>query len=230
MLDFENVSFAYRHRGKSVPAVEGVSFHVQKGEMVALTGPSGTGKSTVLHLSAGLIRPSSGVVRLCGAGPDPRKVSIGLVPQQYGLLEWKKVRDNILLPLEIKRQKPDRAHFEEVVRAIGLEGFLDRYPHQLSGGQRQRVALARVFVQKPALLLLDEPFAALDLLTAEKSRELFRDIWTRFKVTTVMVTHNPAEAAALADRVILMRGTAPGTVAEVFDHPDEAALRSGLTA
>lgn len=230
MIELRDVTLSYPHRKSSVQAVEGVSFAVGDGEMVALTGPSGSGKSTLLHLAAGLLSPDSGEVLLDGKAPDPGRVSIGLVSQQYGLLAWKKVRENILLPLLLRRVKADPQALSEVTEALGIGSLLDRYPHELSGGQRQRVALARVFMQKPRLLLLDEPFAALDLLTAERSRALFREVWSRNRVTTLIVTHNPREAVELAEKVILMAGTAPGRVVRTFDAPTESALRQALTA
>ena len=230
MIELRDVTLSYPHRTSSVQAVEGVSFTVEDGEMVALTGPSGSGKSTLLHLAAGLLTPDSGEVLLDGKAPDPKGVSIGLVSQQYGLLPWKKVQGNILLPLLLRREKIDPEALSEVTEALGIGTLLDRYPHELSGGQRQRVALARVFMQKPRLLLLDEPFAALDLLTAERSRALFREVWSRNPVTTIIVTHNPREAVELSRKVVLMAGTAPGRVVRIFDAPTESELRRALTA
>ena len=229
MLEFREVTFGYPHRRGTVPAVAGISFVIEGSELCAVTGPSGCGKSTLLRLAAGLLKPESGSVSLDGKSPDPRSVSIGLLPQSYGLLEWKRVRDNILLPFTLRREKPEAAMMSEIVETLGLDGLLDRYPHELSGGQRQRVALARVFLQKPGLLLLDEPFAALDILTAERSRTLFRQIWERHPVTTLMVTHNPAEAVSTAGQVIVMERSNPGRLRGIFPGLSEEELRRHLS-
>ena len=229
MLDFKEVSFAYPHRSSAVQAVEGITFGVEEGTLTALTGPSGCGKSTLLRLASGLLSPDKGEVLLEGKAPDPKAVSIGFLSQQYGLLDWETVRQNILLPYTIRQTKPAPGALEEIAETLSIAELLGRYPHELSGGQRQRVALARVFLQTPRLLLLDEPFAALDILTAEKSRALFREIWDRHRVTTLLVTHNPQEAVTLASRVLLMSGTAPGHLKDDFRHPDEAALRQALS-
>ena len=229
MLEFRDVAFAYPHRSSAVQAVEGISFSAEEGTLTAITGPSGCGKSTILRLAAGLLMPDRGEVRLMGKAPAPKEISIGYLSQQYGLLDWKTVSQNILLPFTLQGDKPAPGALEEMAATLGIEGLLDRYPHELSGGQRQRVGLARVFLRTPRLLLLDEPFAALDLLTAEKSRSLFREIWDRFRITTLLVTHSPLEAASLASRTLLMAGTAPGRLAGDFLHPDGATLRQALS-
>ena len=229
MLEFREVSFAYRRRKNRVKAVSGLTFSVGEGELCAVTGPSGCGKSTLLRLAGGLLRPDSGSVLLDGQTPDPRRVSIGLLSQGYGLLAWKTVLDNILLPFTLRHEKPSPQALSEILGTLGLSDLLDRYPAELSGGQRQRVALARVFVRKPDLLLLDAPFAALDLLTAEKSRALFRQIWERYRITALLVTHNPAEAASLAEKILLLRGTNPGVIHGLFGDLSESELRNHLS-
>lgn len=228
MLDLRDVSLSYPHRDGEVRAVEGITFSIGSGELVALTGPSGCGKSTILHLAAGILTPTSGTIRLDGNAPNPKRISIGLVPQQYGLLPWKSVRENILLPLTIRHERVEPSELERVTESLAIAELLGRYPHELSGGQRQRVALARVFLYNPVLLLMDEPFAALDLLTAEKSRALFRELWAEKPITTLFVTHNPHEAVELTHRTILMGGSSPGSIIREYDHPSENELRSAL--
>ena len=229
MLEFRDVSLSYPHHRGVVHAVAGISFAVQEGEIASIIGPSGAGKSTLLHLAAGLLSPDAGQVLLDGITPDPGRVSIGLLTQHYGLLGWKKVRDNILLPLTLRHEKVDEKDLDEIIETLGISLLLDRYPHELSGGQKQRTALARIFLQKPRLLLLDEPFAALDLLTAERSRSLFSAIRDRYPVTTLLVTHNPNEAATLSTRALLLSGSAPGRLTGDFLHPSEQKLRQVLT-
>ncbi|MDR2892642.1 MAG: ATP-binding cassette domain-containing protein, partial [Deltaproteobacteria bacterium] len=196
---------------------------------------SGCGKSTLLKILCGIHRNYSGNVTFDGhplndlAGADIR---IGYVPQNYGLLAWKTIRGNILLPQKIKNlcgapphtplgemisPSPPRSH-EQIITGLGLTDVLDRYPREVSGGQQQRAALARAFALKPDLLLMDEPFSALDAFTAEKSQRLFLDLWRDFPVTTLFITHNMREAALLGQRVLLMYGP-PGRIAGSLDNP-----------
>ena len=160
MLTFADVSFSYEKGVQSVHVLEDVSFAVQRGTVLALIGPSGCGKSTLLLLAAGLLQPTAGDVLAEGLSIAPTQMRIGLLPQNYGLLAWKTVRENILLGVRIKGLwgKELAGRFEELVSDLGLLGLLERYPHELSGGQQQRVGLARVFLLTPDLLLMDEPF------------------------------------------------------------------------
>ena len=188
--------------------------------MLALIGASGCGKSTLLRVGAGLLRPTAGTITSEGVPIDPRSLRIGFLPQNYGLLAWKTARENILLGAEIKGEWSDAREkvFDELVADLGLSDLLERYPRELSGGQQQRVGLARVFLLAPDLLLMDEPFSALDAITRESMQEVFLSLWKKYEVTTLLVTHYVEEALTLAGRIAVMRGT-PGRIVEIMDNP-----------
>ena len=188
----------------------GITFSMGR-EIVTITGPSGSGKSTLLHCLSGIVTPTSGLLLLDDLPISPRTHQIALVPQQYGLFPWKRVASNIFLPSALGKRSVSPELQQEILETLGLLDLLDRYPHQLSGGQRQRVALARAFIMQPDLLLLDEAFSALDVATAERSRQLFLELWARYPVPTLCVTHSPEEATTLAQRTLLLGGT-PGTL------------------
>ena len=204
----------------AVHALADISLCIERGTVLALIGASGCGKSTLLRVGAGLIRPTAGTVTSEGAPIDPRTLRIGFLPQNYGLLAWKTVRENILLGAEIKGEWDTQRMnaFDEIVADLGLTELLTRYPHELSGGQQQRVGLARVFLLAPDLLLMDEPFSALDTITRESMQEVFLSLWKKYAVTTMLVTHYVEEALTLARRIAVMTG-APGRVAEIIDNP-----------
>lgn len=188
----------------------GITFSMGR-EIVTITGPSGSGKSTLLHCLSGIVTPTSGHLLLDDLPISPRTHQIALVPQQYGLFPWKRVASNIFLPAALGKRSVSPELQQEILKTLGLLDLLDRYPQQLSGGQRQRVALARAFIMQPDLLLLDEAFSALDVATAERSRQLFLELWARYPVPTLCVTHSPEEATTLAQRTLLLGGT-PGTL------------------
>lgn len=203
-----DVSHAYAVAGGALPALTGVSLDVRRGEFVSLLGPSGCGKSTLLKLIGGLITPQAGAVLVDGEPPRAarRAKAIGVVFQDPSLLPWRTVVENIRLPLEVNRRgrrSGSRPH-DELLALVGLEGFGGYRPHQLSGGMQQRVALARALAAGPALLLMDEPFGALDEITrAELRYELLR-LTAAARQTVVFVTHSIAEAVLLSDRVAVM--------------------------
>lgn len=205
-------------RGTAVTALEGVDLSIQPGEVVTLVGPSGCGKSTLLKVLAGLTTPTEGWLTLDGKrhlGPSPK---IGVVYQQPLLLPWKSVIDNVLIPIKV--QKRDVRAFRKVAEALlatmGLSDFADSYPHQLSGGMQQRVGIARALVQDPEILLMDEPFGALDAMTRDQlTMELLR-IQSEFQKTLIFVTHSIAESVLLADRVAVMTPR-PGKISDVID-------------
>jgi NitT/TauT family transport system ATP-binding protein len=208
------------HQYAGLAVLSDISFTVQPQEFVCLVGPSGCGKSTLLRLMAGLIRPTRGEVCLSGAPLTGPRRQIGVVFQKANLMPWRTAHDNVRLPLELANTPPalaqQRAH--ELLHLVGLQGFEKTFPHHLSGGMEQRVAIARALAQDPEILLLDEPFGALDAMTRERmSLELLR-IWQASHKTIVMVTHNITEAVFLADRVIAL-GARPGAVRAIFDIP-----------
>jgi NitT/TauT family transport system ATP-binding protein len=174
---------------------------VRPGELVALVGPSGVGKTTLLHIAAGLERPDAGTVEI---DHGDRPARLGMVFQQPRLLEWLSVARNVELAMRAAgRRNPETA---EILRSVGLEDYAQSFPLTLSGGQRQRVAIARAFAIEPDLLLLDEPFSALDELTARRLRLLVQELWLAKGTTGLLVTHNMLEAAFLADRVVVLSG------------------------
>lgn len=204
MIRIKNLSAGY---GQS-RVLDNLSLALEAGEIYALIGPSGCGKSTLLKILCGILPPRGGSIEYKGRPVSgDNRMSIGYVPQNYGLLEWKTVRANIFLPLQIGRGRKDAqipADAATVVEELGLDELLERYPSELSGGQKQRAALARAFISQPDLLLMDEPFSALDAFTAEASQALFLAIWQRRRITTLFITHSMVEAAALGTRVLLM--------------------------
>jgi sulfate transport system ATP-binding protein len=208
-------------------AVDDVSFSVAAGELVALLGPSGGGKSTILRIIAGLERADAGTVAIEEERVehlDARERRVGFVFQHYALFRHMNVRENVAFGLQVAGVKANerRARVDELLALIGLEGFGDRMPSQLSGGQRQRVALARALAPKPRLLLLDEPFAAIDAKVRQELRSWLRALHDETHVTSVFVTHDQDEAFALADRVIILnqgRLEQAGTPTEIVDAP-----------
>ena len=220
LLCFSGVSVDYGTGEDAVHALADISLCVERGTVLALIGASGCGKSTLLRVVAGLVRPTAGTLHADGAPVDPRVLRIGFLPQNYGLLAWKTVRENILLGAEIKGEWDEKrkAIFDELVADLGLKDLLTRYPYELSGGQQQRVGLARVFLLAPDLLLMDEPFSALDAITREFMQEVFLSLRKKYAVTTMLVTHYVEEALALAGRIAVMTGT-PGRIAEIIDNP-----------
>ena len=220
LLCFSGVSVDYGTGTDAVHAIADTSLCVERGTVLALIGASGCGKSTLLRVGAGLVRPTAGTITSDGMPIDPRTLRIGFLPQNYGLLAWKTVRENILLGAQIKGEwSTERVSaFDELVADLGLSDLLERYPRELSGGQQQRVGLARVFLLAPDLLLMDEPFSALDAITRESMQEVFLSLRKKYAVTTMLVTHYVEEALALAGRIAVMTGT-PGCIAEIIDNP-----------
>ncbi|MER6979482.1 ABC transporter ATP-binding protein [Streptomyces carpinensis] len=217
-VGLDAVQVRFRTKKKDVTALRDVSLGVASGEFVAIVGPSGCGKSTLLKLVAGLLRPSSGAVRLHGEDVTAPRPDIGYVFQRAALLEWRTVRRNILLQAEMRKMSADHARTRaaELIEMTGLTGFEDAYPHELSGGMQQRVALCRALLHEPPVLLMDEPFGALDALTREQMNVELNRIWRETGTTVLLVTHSISEAAYLAGRVAVMSAR-PGTVTEVID-------------
>ena len=196
-----------------------ISFSLEKGKTLTVVGPSGCGKSTLLNVLSGIIKNYEGTIQIDSTLLKDARLTYGYVPQNLGLLPWKRVRQNIMLPEKInKDNKIDESEVEDVLTKLELTDLLDRFPSQLSGGQRQRVALARVFVSQPDILLMDEPFSALDTLTADTSRQLFLDLWRKYRPTTIFTTHNLSEAVKLGEHILLL-DKQPATVLRIVENP-----------
>lgn len=213
VLEARGLGQVYRSGQGDLAALEDVSLQVRGGEFVAIVGPSGCGKSTLLRILGGLLAPTAGAVYLDGRPLTSPQRQVAYVFQNVNLLPWRTVLRNVLLPLEVTGTARSEAvsRAENVLALVGLAGYADLYPRELSGGMAQRVAIARALVAEPELLLLDEPFGALDALSREQMNlELLR-IWRARQVTAVMVTHDLQEAIFLADRVLVM-SSRPGQI------------------
>lgn len=194
-----------------------ISFEIAAGEILTVVGPSGSGKSTLLNILGGIIKDYKGEIRFKNKPINP--LVRGYIPQNLGLLPWKKVRENIFLSSKINK---NIAIADEeasgIINELDISQLLDRFPSELSGGQQQRVALARAFVSNPDILLMDEPFSALDTFTAETSRALFLEIWKKRKITTILTTHNLLEAVKLGRHILIM-SKLPGRVLNIIENP-----------
>jgi NitT/TauT family transport system ATP-binding protein len=228
-VEIDNVSLIYRGASEAVPALRDTSFNVERGGFAAVVGPSGCGKSSLMRLVTGLRRADSGRIAVAGETVDKPISLAGMAFQNPNLLPWRTVLQNLLLPLEIvqpyrSRFRAEKAAYheraEKLLAAVGLAGFGHRFPWELSGGMQQRVSLCRALIHEPALLMLDEPFAALDAFTREELWCVLRDLWQRSSFTVILVTHDLREAAFLAD-VIHVMSARPGRVvlSRVVDLP-----------
>jgi NitT/TauT family transport system ATP-binding protein len=220
-LELRDVGMVFAAGGASgVTALEDIDLTVAQGEFVSLIGPSGCGKSTLLRLVADLLQPTSGTVLVNGATPHAARLqrTYGMVFQAATLLEWRRIRANIELPLEIMGVPKERRRTRalEMLDLVGLADFADHYPWQLSGGMQQRVAIARALAFEPSILLMDEPFGALDEMTRERMQAEVLRLWRETGTTVVFVTHSIPEAVFLSTRVVVM-SPRPGRVSEVVD-------------
>lgn len=227
MIKLDDVALAYAGRTGPVLALDGTSIDVSRGEFAAVVGPSGCGKSTLMKLVTGLVKPTRGSVEVAGAPVHGPVKLAGMAFQNANMLPWRTVLENILLPLEIVepyrsqfRSKKDEfvARAEKLLATVGLGGFGNRFPWELSGGMQQRASLCRSLIHEPQLLMLDEPFAALDAFTREELWCVLRDVWQRLQFTVVLVTHDLREAVFLADTVHVMSAR-PGRIIETRKVP-----------
>lgn len=217
-LKIDNVYKEYQGRNGKTVALNGVNLDIMENEFICVVGPSGCGKSTLLNIIAGLLEPTSGAAYLDGKKIEGTAVERGVVFQQYALFPWRTVIKNVMFGLEMK--KVPKAEAEEIakkyIEAVGLKGFENSYPKELSGGMKQRVAIARAYAANPEVLLLDEPFGALDAQTRVQLQTELLNTWEQEKKTCFFITHDVDEAIILAQRVIIMSAR-PGRIKRIVD-------------
>jgi len=244
-VKLERVTLTYGQGERAVHALDETDLAIDKGDFIALVGPSGCGKSTILKLITGLIRATSGYVFVAGREVGAEPVRVGMAFQNPTLLPWLRLRENVMLPLKIvppfrqkyraKRKSEFTDRIETLLAQVGLKGFSDKYPWQLSGGMLQRASLCRALVHEPQLLMLDEPFGALDQFTREELWAIMQELWMTHRPTVVLVTHDLKEAAYLANRICVMQAR-PGRIIDesvvAFPRPRTIAMSydSGFVA
>ncbi len=230
-IELENIHKVFTTDSGQVIALEAASLAVSRGEFVSLIGPSGCGKTTLLRIVGDLETASSGRVRVNGTPPAQARTArdIGVVFQSPALLAWRTVAQNVGLPAEVFRDETVRGRVEEMIRIVGLSGFERAYPRELSGGMQSRVAIARALTYRPQVLLMDEPFGALDEITRERMQLELLSIWREARPAVLFVTHSISEAILLSDRVVVMSAR-PGRISAdltvPFDRPRGAHLRA----
>lgn len=221
MVEIKNVVVNYSNKQQKIQALGPITMTIEDGEIIVLIGPSGCGKSTLLNVLGGNILGYEGTAELDNAPINYKEQAIGYIPQGYGLLPWKNVYENCMLPYTIKGIKVSntiKKQIDEVLEALGIDGLKKRYAVALSGGQKQRVALARAFAFKPKLLLMDEPFSALDAIMKEEAIEVFLKLWNKHKCTSVIVTHSIEEALYIGTKIVILTNT-PGKISKIMDNP-----------
>lgn len=232
-ISVKNVSMVFLDsKGNPVQALKNVSIDIQKGEFISLLGPSGCGKSTLLRIVSDLLTPTSGEVTVCGKTPRETRLEqkFGIVFQNPVLLDWRTVRKNIRLPLEMMKvpKEEQASRIEQVLELVGLKEFGNSYPGQLSGGMQQRVGVARALAIQPDILLMDEPFSALDEFTREKLNDDVLSIWRKTNKTVLFVTHNISESVYMSDRICVL-SPHPGRLSAIVDvnlpRPRNADMR-----
>jgi NitT/TauT family transport system ATP-binding protein len=212
----ENATKYYNTRSGSVHALDAVSLEVREGEFLCILGPSGCGKTTLLWSMAGLHTLSAGEIRLGQERITKAHPEIAMIFQDANLLPWRNLLKNIALPFELKRRKPDTERISHLLERVNLKGFENKFPRELSGGMQQRASIVRSLAVDPSVLLMDEPFGALDAFTRDEMNLLIQEIWMETRKTIAFVTHSIAEAIFLADRVVVMSAR-PGRVAATYD-------------
>jgi NitT/TauT family transport system ATP-binding protein len=232
MIEINSLTFAYSHNS---PLFENFNLKISRGETWAILGPSGCGKTTLLYLLAGLRLPNSGEIKIDGEGLTRPRPHSGLILQDYGLLPWSTVRENVELGLRVRKfygpdgtHAPDdflpRQNVDHWLERLGIQEVVGKFPSQISGRQRQRTAIARTLALEPDLLLMDEPFSSLDAITREDLQNLTLSLCAEQNLTLVIVTHSIEEAAALGKKVLLL-GDAPNQMANVFENPNAGQSR-----
>jgi len=214
----KNVSKRFVSKEKTIKALDTINLDVEEGEFLCIVGPSGCGKTTLLRIVAGLDKPTAGEISIDGRVVEGPGYDRGLVFQQYSLFPWRNVIENVAFGLEMKGLSEDKRYeiAREYLKLVGLEGFKDCYPYELSGGMKQRVAIVRALANDPEVLLMDEPFAAIDIQTRNLLQKELLKIWKDTRKTIVFITHNVDEAVFLGDRVAVMSAR-PGKIIKVFE-------------
>ena len=217
-IRLQNVGKTYQTKGRTIDACIDINLDIRDSEFVAIVGPSGCGKTTIMKMVAGLVPYTSGTITVGGKRVEAPQTDVGIVFQEAIMLDWRDVLENVMLQIDIRRM--DRAKYEPIARdllkATGLAGFEKQKPYELSGGMRQRVSICRALVHGPKMLLMDEPFGALDALTREQISMDIQRLWMETRKTALHITHSIPEAVLLADRVVVM-GPRPGRIVEVID-------------
>ncbi|WP_458412153.1 ABC transporter ATP-binding protein [Schinkia sp. CFF1] len=221
-LEIENIHHTYFSPKTATTALENISLSIEEGEFISFLGPSGCGKTTLLSIIAGLLKPTEGTIKIDGINVNERKTMIGYMLQQDYLFPWKTIEENITLGLKIMNIDSARNHQKTLalLKEMNLENVEKKYPSELSGGMRQRVALVRTLSTNPKILLLDEPFSALDYQTKLKLEDLVFQILKEYNKTALLVTHDIGEAIAMSDRIFLLKAN-PGEIAQSFVVPEE---------
>lgn len=231
-LDVVNVHASFRERRSRLSVLNGLSLTVEQGEFVAIVGPSGCGKSTLFHIIGGLLKPQEGQVLMNDLNVTGQRGKISYMPQQPALFPWRTIEDNVLLAGEVASSAPPRAEALAEARkwlsSVGLAGFEQAYPHMLSGGMQQRAAFLRALLSPQELMLLDEPFSALDALTRSDMQRWLLDIWEQNRRSVLFITHNIEEALLLADRVYVLSNR-PATVLHEVHVPFDRPRREEIT-
>lgn len=220
VIEVDGLRKVYETDEGPLTTLDGVSFSVSQGEFVCVLGPSGCGKTTILRMLAGLADPTSGVARVDGELVTKPQSKVGIVFQVPALMKWRTAWENVLLPVEILGLDP-KSHREKahhLLNLVGLADFANKYPYELSGGMQQRVSIARALVHDPSILLFDEPFSALDMMTRNQLNIELLHIWSERKKTSLLITHSIPEAVFLSDRVIVL-GPRPAKVLEIVEVP-----------
>jgi len=221
-LEIENIHHTYFSPKTATTALENITLSIEEGEYISFLGPSGCGKTTLLSIIAGLLKPTAGTIKIDGIDVKEQKSMIGYMLQQDYLFPWKTIEENILLGLKImnKYTEENRKNTFELLKEMNLGNVEKQYPRELSGGMRQRVALVRTLSTNPKILLLDEPFSALDYQTKLKLEDLVFQILKEYNKTALLVTHDIGEAIAMSDRIFLLKAN-PGEIAQTFLVPEE---------